>query len=43
MLKIDITAPGKKAENGGVHPITKEIRKMEEIFQSLGFEIADGP
>ncbi len=41
--KIDITAPGKKAEKGGVHPLTKEIRKMEEIFQSIGFEIADGP
>ena len=43
MTKIDITAPGKKAEKGGVHPITKEIREMEKIFTSLGFEIADGP
>ena len=41
--KIDITAPGKKAEKGGVHPITKEIREMEKVFASLGFEIADGP
>ena len=43
MSKIDVTAPGKKAEKGGGHPLTREIRKMEEIFQSLGFEIADGP
>lgn len=41
-LKIDVTAPGVKPEKGGVHPLTKEIREMEKIFQSLGFEIADG-
>jgi phenylalanyl-tRNA synthetase alpha chain len=40
---IDITAPAIKPERGGVHPLTQEIRKMEEIFESMGFEIADGP
>ncbi len=40
---VDVTAPGVKAQKGGVHPLTKELRRMENIFSSLGFEIADGP
>ncbi len=40
---IDVTAPGKKIEIGHLHPITLVQRKMQEIFQSMGFEIASGP
>jgi len=41
--KIDVTAPGKKTPKGAMHPLTKEIREMERIFHSIGFEINDGP
>ena len=41
--KIDVTAPGKKVEQGNLHILTKARRELEEIFESLGFTIADGP
>lgn len=40
---IDITAPGKKPALGHLHPLTLVKRKAEEIFQSMGFEIVEGP
>jgi len=40
---LDVSAPGKKIETGHLHPITLVQRKAQEIFQSMGFEIADGP
>jgi phenylalanyl-tRNA synthetase alpha chain len=39
---FDITAPGKKIAHGHLHPITHVIRKIEEIFQSMGFKILEG-
>lgn len=41
--KIDITVPGKKIERGHLHPITQVRKKVEEIFQSMGFSIVEGP
>lgn len=41
--QIDITLPAKKIEIGHLHPLTLVERQIEEIFQSLGFEIAEGP
>ncbi len=40
---IDISVPGKKPELGHLHPLTQVKRKVEEIFQSMGFTIAEGP
>ena len=40
---IDVTAPGKKMERGHLHPLTQAMDKAGDIFQSMGFEIADGP
>jgi len=40
---FDITIPGKKPEIGHLHPLTLVKRKVEEIFQSLGFEVVEGP
>ena len=40
---IDVTAPGKKMEKGHLHPLTQAMDKACDIFQSMGFEIADGP
>ena len=41
--KIDITAPGKKIKRGHLHPLTIVQNEIEDIFTSMGFEIADGP
>jgi phenylalanyl-tRNA synthetase alpha chain len=40
---IDITIPGKKPTIGHLHPLTLTKRKVEEIFQSMGFSVVDGP
>ena len=40
---IDITMPGIKREVGSLHPITKVMQEIEDIFISMGFEIAEGP
>jgi phenylalanyl-tRNA synthetase alpha chain len=40
---IDITRPGKKIEAGHLNPLSLVKRKTEEIFQSMGFSIAEGP
>ncbi len=41
--EFDITVPGKKPLIGHLHPITLVVRKVEEIFQNMGFSIAEGP
>ena len=40
---IDITIPGKRPASGHLHPLTLIKRKAEEIFQSIGFEVIEGP
>jgi phenylalanyl-tRNA synthetase alpha chain len=40
---IDVTLPGRDAGRGGVHPISRTIERMEDIFGRLGYELADGP
>lgn len=40
---IDITFPGRKLERGNLHPINLVLKKVEEIFLSLGFKIEEGP
>lgn len=41
--KIDITMPGKVAVSGGLHPINNVVNDMIDIFQSMGFDVVDGP
>jgi phenylalanyl-tRNA synthetase alpha chain len=40
---IDVTIPGKKPVFGHLHPLTLTRRKVEEIFQAMGFTVAEGP
>jgi phenylalanyl-tRNA synthetase alpha chain len=40
---IDVTLPGRKREPGGVHPVIRTWMRIEEIFASIGFDVADGP
>jgi phenylalanyl-tRNA synthetase alpha chain len=40
---IDVTLPGRGRSAGGIHPVTRVWQRVEAIFGSIGFEIADGP
>lgn len=41
--KLDVTLPGRGMGTGGVHPVTRTMERVERLFRSLGFEVADGP
>jgi len=41
--KIDVTIPGKRISHGHLHILSKVQYEIEDIFASMGFEIADGP
>jgi phenylalanyl-tRNA synthetase alpha chain len=40
---VDVTLPGRGVERGGLHPITRTIARMEQYFNSIGFETVEGP
>jgi len=40
---LDVTLPGRGRGRGGLHPISRSWRRIEEIFGSIGFDVADGP
>jgi len=41
--RIDVTLPGRGGARGGLHPVTRTMRRMIELFERLGFEVATGP
>jgi phenylalanyl-tRNA synthetase alpha chain len=41
--RIDVTLPGRHAERGGLHPVTRTMQRIERFFASAGFEVAEGP
>ncbi len=41
--RIDVTLPATKIKVGGIHPITKVINDVEELFISMGYDVLDGP
>ena len=40
---IDVTLPGRRRTGGGIHPVIRTWRRIETIFASIGFDVADGP
>ena len=40
---LDVTLPGRRGGAGGLHPVTLARQRIEAIFGSMGFDIADGP
>lgn len=40
---VDVTLPGRGQNIGGLHPVTRVRRRIEQIFRNAGFTIADGP
>lgn len=41
--KIDVTLPGRSLEQGGLHPVSRTIARIESFFAELGFETKQGP
>ncbi|ATF08777.1 phenylalanine--tRNA ligase subunit alpha [Candidatus Enterovibrio altilux] len=40
---IDVTLPGRRMKNGGLHPVTRTIERIENFFSYLGFDVKTGP
>jgi phenylalanyl-tRNA synthetase alpha chain len=40
---IDVTLPGRRQSGGGLHPISRSQERIERLFASMGFSVADGP
>lgn len=40
---LDVTLPGRQRGQGGLHPVSLTLERIEAIFSSMGFEVAQGP
>ncbi len=41
--KIDVTLPGRGVTSGALHPVTQVMEEIIDIFQRMGFQVAEGP
>ncbi len=40
---LDVTLPGRQRGSGGLHPVSRTQERIEAIFGSMGFDVAEGP
>ncbi len=40
---LDVTLPGRNASVGGLHPVTRTLERIETLFHSIGYDVAEGP
>ena len=40
---LDVTLPGRQRGFGALHPVSRTMERIEQIFGSMGFDVADGP
>ena len=40
---LDVTLPGRNRGMGGLHPVSRTLERIEAIFGSMGFDVAEGP
>ena len=40
---LDVTMPGRGEGQGGLHPVSRTLERIEALFRSIGFVVADGP
>ncbi|MDP2878767.1 MAG: phenylalanine--tRNA ligase subunit alpha [Sulfuricella sp.] len=40
---LDVTLPGRGLGMGGLHPVTRTLQRIEALFRSIGFSVAEGP
>lgn len=41
--RIDVTLPGRGAAVGNLHPVSRTLERITDIFARLGYQLADGP
>jgi len=41
--RIDVTLPGRGQQGGGLHPVTRTLQRIEQLFASMGFVTVEGP
>lgn len=41
--RLDVTLPGRRGGEGGLHPVSLTLERIEAIFASMGFAVAEGP
>jgi phenylalanyl-tRNA synthetase alpha chain len=41
--RVDVTLPGKRTPVGGIHPLTRTVQHIVDVFIGLGYRVADGP
>lgn len=40
---IDVSLPGRGEPTGGLHPISRTMERIEDLFISMGYDVAEGP
>src|SRR6218665_972747 len=40
---LDVSLPGRQRGQGGLHPVSLTLERIEGLFGSMGFDVADGP
>src|SRR5690606_11753539 len=40
---VDVTLPGRKQSEGGLHPVTRTINRIQALFEAAGYNVAVGP
>ena len=40
---LDVTLPSRKEDQGSLHPVTQTLHRIESLFHSIGFSVAQGP
>jgi phenylalanyl-tRNA synthetase alpha chain len=40
---LDVTLPGRGLSVGGLHPVTLTMERIETLFHSIGYAVAEGP
>jgi phenylalanyl-tRNA synthetase alpha chain len=40
---LDVTLPGRGPSRGSIHPVMRTLDRIEQLFRSIGFAVADGP
>lgn len=41
--KIDITLPSRRKMKGSIHPMTRVVEELEDLFVSMGYDVVNGP
>lgn len=40
---LDVTLAGRQVEDGGLHPVSRTMARIESFFTTIGYDVAEGP